>query len=174
MSVSAEIFEQLRALGIQYEGLAHAPVHNMEDCRFTEAELGGIMPKNLLLTPRNRSAFALVILMPDAPFRTSDISKQMGMPRLSFAADGDLEPTLRTYENALSPLGLMFAPEGMRVGIDRRLRDCDRLLFHPNDSGMTVAISGADFFERFLPAMDVEVVDLVVDCRGALWAPANL
>lgn len=153
-SVKDEVLARLRQMGIAFDLFEHAPVATMEDCRPAEAALGGEMPKNLFLTPRNHCAHYLVIARAEAPFRTGSVSRQLGASRLSFASPEELEALMRTRPGAISPMGLLFDDgRSVRLGIDRALRDRPRLLFHPCVNTATLALSGADFFERFLPAL---------------------
>ncbi len=164
-SVKEDVLAALGALGIPYELLEHAPVHTMEDCRAAEEALGGVMPKNLFLTPRNHASHHLLIARAEAPFRTSRISRQLGVSRLSFATAEELMEMLRTLPGAISPLGLLFDGEKkVRLAIDRALRGEERLLFHPCVNTATLAVSGADFFGRLLPALGHEAV--YVDMEG--------
>ena len=164
-SVKEDVLAALGALGIPYELLEHAPVHTMEDCRAAEEALGGVMPKNLFLTPRNHASHHLLIARAEAPFRTSRISRQLGVSRLSFATAEELMEMLRTLPGAISPMGLLFDGEKkVRLAIDRALRGEERLLFHPCVNTATLAISGADFFGRLLPALGHEAV--YVDMEG--------
>ena len=166
-SVKEDVLSALAALGVSYELLEHAPVHTMEDCKAAEEALGGVMPKNLFLflTPRNHASHHLLIARPDAPFRTSRISRQLGVSRLSFATAEELMDMLRTLPGAISPMGLLFDGEKkVRLAIDRALRGEERLLFHPCVNTATLAVSGADFFERLLPALGHEAA--YVDMEG--------
>ena len=164
-SVKEDVLSALAALGVSYELLEHAPVHTMEDCKAAEEALGGVMPKNLFLTPRNHASHHLLIARPDAPFRTSRISRQLGVSRLSFATAEELMEMLRTLPGAISPMGLLFDGEKkVRLAIDRALRGEERLLFHPCVNTATLAVSGADFFERLLPALGHEAA--YVDMEG--------
>ena len=164
-SVKEDVLSALAALGVPYDLLEHAPVHTMEDCKAAEEALGGVMPKNLFLTPRNHASHHLLIARPDAPFRTSRISRQLGVSRLSFATAGELMDMLRTLPGAISPMGLLFDGEKkVRLAIDRALRGEERLLFHPCVNTATLAVSGADFFERLLPALGHEAA--YVDMEG--------
>ena len=131
----------------------------MEDCKAAEKALGGVMPKNLFLTPRNHASHHLLIARAEAPFRTALISRQLGVSRLSFATSGELMDMLRTLPGAISPLGLLFDGERkVRLAIDRTLRGEERLLFHPCVNTATLALSGKDFFERLLPSLQHEAV----------------
>lgn len=164
-SVKEDVLAALGALGIPYELLEHAPVHTMEDCRAAEEALGGVMPKNLFLTPRNHASHHLLIARAEAPFRTSRVSRQLGVSRLSFATAEELMDMLRTLPGAISPMGLLFDGEKkVHLAIDRALRGEERLLFHPCVNTATLAISGADFFGRLLPALGHEAV--YVDMEG--------
>ena len=164
-SVKEDVLSALGALGVSYELLEHAPVHTMEDCKAAEEALGGVMPKNLFLTPRNHATHHLLIARADAPFRTARISRQLGVSRLSFATAEELMEMLRTLPGAISPMGLLFDQERkVRLAIDRALRGEERLLFHPCVNTATLAVSGADFFERLLPALGHEAT--YVDMQG--------
>lgn len=164
-SVKEDVLAALGALGIPYELLEHAPVHTMEDCKAAEEALGGVMPKNLFLTPRNHATHHLLIARAEAPFRTSRVSRQLGVSRLSFATAEELMDMLRTLPGAISPMGLLFDGEKkVRLAIDRALRGEERLLFHPCVNTATLAVSGADFFGRLLPALGHEAV--YVDMEG--------
>lgn len=147
------ITKELDRLGIAYRMADHPAAHTVEDCKWAEQLIGARIPKNLFLTPRNLSQFYLCVAMPDAEFRTASISKQVGASRLSFGSPEKLAELLLTYPGAVSPLGLLFSEaKGVRVLIDRNLQNLPRLAFHPNDNTKSVAMSGEDFFDRFLPA----------------------
>ena len=164
-SVKEDVLSALGALGVSYELLEHAPVHTMEDCKAAEEALGGVMPKNLFLTPRNHATHHLLIARADAPFRTARVSRQLGVSRLSFATAEELMEMLRTLPGAISPMGLLFDGEKkVHLAIDRALRGEERLLFHPCVNTATLAVSGADFFGRLLPALGHEAV--YVDMEG--------
>jgi len=149
--VEAEVYARLRAMGVAFEKVEHAPVHTIEDCRVAEELLGGIVPKNLFLTPRNESAFYLLLTRAEN-FRTADVSKKIGSSRLSFASAERLMEKMRTLPGAISPMGLLF-PEAREVKliVDRELLSLPRLLFHPCVNTATLSMSSTDFFEKFLP-----------------------
>ena len=158
MEVNERVIEGLRAMGIPFDLISHPAAHTMADCEAPARELGGLMPKNLFLVPKNRKVFWLCVTRPDAVFRTSDISKQVGSARLSFAPEEDLMRLLLTRPGAISPMGLMFEEaRDVRLIMDEQLKDEKRLIFHPCVNTFSLAMSGEDFFERFLPATGHEV-----------------
>ncbi|MBQ3269598.1 MAG: prolyl-tRNA synthetase associated domain-containing protein [Clostridia bacterium] len=162
MSAVAEaVFAFLDGAGIAYRAIGHAPAYTMEDCAALDAALGALTVKNIFLTTKSRKRFYLCICRPDARFVTSDISKQVGSPRLSFAPEEMLYKKLRCHGGSASPMGLIF-PEAAGVGliVDSTLRGVGTLAFHPCDNTRTLAMAGEDFFTRFLPAVHVEAMDV--------------
>ncbi|MGI6237571.1 MAG: prolyl-tRNA synthetase associated domain-containing protein [Candidatus Excrementavichristensenella sp.] len=153
MTASDEILRKLKELGIPFTLVCHPLAQTMEDLKGVEQELGALIPKNLFLTPRNRSALYLCLVRPDYPFRTADISKQIGSSRLSFGTPEQMEAALHTHPGAVSPLGLLFeSAREVRLVVDRRLLSEPFLGFHPNDNNKTLSMRTEDFFHRFLPA----------------------
>lgn len=154
MNAREQILHHLDQLGVDYRLDEHAPAYTMADCAEVDARLGCLAPKNLFLAPRNQSAFYLCVVRPDAPFRTADVSRQIGSSRLSFGPEERLWEYLNVRPGAISPLGLIFDPEKrVQLLMDEALLDEPRLAFHPNDNAATLVLSGVDFFEKFLPSV---------------------
>ena len=151
-SVKEDVLSALGALGVPYELLEHAPVHTMEDCKAAEEALGGVMPKNLFLTPRNHATHHLLIARADAPFRTARISRQLGVSRLSFATAEELMEMLRTLPGAISPMGLLFDRErAVQLVVDADLLKQERVACHPCVNTASLSMTKGDFFDVFLP-----------------------
>lgn len=167
-TVSA-VLARLDALGIAYRLERHAPAHTMEDCAAVDARMGALSVKNIFLTTKNGRRYYLCITRPEARFRTSDISKQAGSPRLSFAPEEKLFELLRCHGGSASPLGLMFTDQ-VALLADSALTHAEALAFHPCDNTLTVAMSGRDFFGVFLPSTGVrptfvEIHDFLADTK---------
>ena len=153
-TVKDDVFARLDEMGIPFRAAEHEPVHTIEDCKVAEDLLGAKMPKNLFLTPRNMSAFYLLIVRGEASFRTSDISRQAGSARLSFAPPEKLMEMMRTLPGAISPMGLLFDEEHkIRLLVDEALKDEPELVFHPCVNTASLALKNEDFFGKFLPAL---------------------
>ena len=155
--VAEAVYAWLDGLGIPYRRAEHAPAHTMEDCAEVDRTLGALTVKNIFLTTKNGKRFYLCLTRPDVRFHTADISRQAGSSRLSFAPEEKLFEKLRARAGSASPMGLIF-PEAAGVGllVDSALLDVPVLAFHPCDNTRTLAMSGADFFEKFLPSVGVE------------------
>ena len=153
MEFHEEILRFLDGQGIRYDLMEHPPVHTMEECEGPMKALHGLMPKNLFLRPRRQAEFYLCIVRPDAAFSTSLVSKQIGSSRLQFASAEEMQDILLTQPGAVSPLALIREEaKGVRFLADERLREEERLIFHPCVNTRSLAVAGTDFFEKFLPA----------------------
>ena len=167
-AVADAVFAFLDGAGIAYRAMEHAPAHTMADCAAIDAALGALTVKNIFLTTKNRKRFYLCICRPEARFVTSDISKQVGSSRLSFAPEAMLFAKLRCHGGSASPMGLIF-PEASDVGliVDSALHGVGTLAFHPCDNTRSLAMAGEDFFGRFLPAVGVEAAEADFGTMGA-------
>lgn len=153
-SMKNEVYARLDAMGIPYRRMAHEAAYTMEDCAAVDAKLGAVSCKNYFLTTKSRKVYCLCLVRPNAKFRTADISRQAGTPRLSFADEAAMAELLRTFPGAVTPMGLMFDPENrVRLLVDSALVGAGDLGFHPCDNTETLAMADSDFFGRFLPAV---------------------
>ena len=158
-NVAETIFAHLDGLGIEYRSVEHAPAFTMEDCAEVDRGLHALTVKNIFLTTKNKKNFYLCITHPNARFRTADISRQAGSSRLSFAPEEMLFDILHAHGGSASPLGLVFDPEcRVTLLVDSVLVHEQTLAFHPCDNTRTIAMSGRDFFEAFLPSVKHEPV----------------
>lgn len=153
MSVCEEVTARLRQLEIPFELMQHEPIYTMEECGWVSERMAGVIPKNLFLRPRRAEAYCLLLMRGELPFRASQVSRQVGLPRLGFADEEALYRLLRTRPGSISPMGLLFdGGNEVTLLVDEALRGEKRLLFHPCDNRFTLAMSGEDFFGRFLTA----------------------
>lgn len=131
----------------------------MEDCAAISAALEVHICKNLLLTPRNRSAFYLLCLPAEKPFSTKDFSKLIGSSRLSFATEEDLVALLGCHAGSASVLGLMNDTEHrVTLAIDRAVAGDEWFGCHPCKNTSSLRLKTRDVLEKFLPATGHEAV----------------
>lgn len=166
MSNQQKVIEKLHGLNIPFEEYHHAAAHTMEDCqRLPYAGLDVTFCKNILLCNRQKTDFYLYVTLADKPFRTADVSKLLGVSRLSFAP-GEALPTLLGLESgSLSPLALWFDPEKrIRLVLDSDIFARGRMAFHPCDNTATVIFAREVFLHQVLPALEHEPTELCVPC----------
>ena len=136
MSIKAKVLTRLREEGFSCEVHEHAAAPTMEDClALPYAAPDVTFCKNILLCNRQTTAFYLLVMPPEKPFRTSQVSKLLGSSRLSFAPPQALVQMLGLESGSLSPLALWF-DEGKRIALvfDKEVRKPGRIAFHPGDN----------------------------------------
>ena len=146
-------YDFLDSLGIKYERCDHAPAMTMEACEEIDRELDVRMCKNLFLCNRQKTDFYLLLMPGDKPFRTKELSSQIGSARLSFASGEDMEKYLGLLPGSASVMGLMNDGEReVRLLVDRDLLCEEYFGCHPCVNTSSLKIKSADIFEKFLPA----------------------
>ena len=156
-------YDLLDSLGIVYRRADHPAAMTMEACVQIDQAFGAEICKNLLLCNRQQTAFYLLLLPPDKPFRTSVLSKAIGSSRLSFASAEHMEAFLDITPGSLSVLGLMNDTDHrVRLLMEREVYEAEYLSCHPCICTSSLKLKTADVLEKFLPhtGHDVTVVDL--------------
>ena len=157
--VEDRTYAALTALGIPFDRVDHDPAEDMADCAVISQALGADICKNLLLTPRNRSALYLLCMPGDKPFSTKDFSKLIGSSRLSFATEEDLIGLLGCHAGSASILGLMNDTEHrVTLAIDRTVAEDEWFGCHPCENTSSLRLKTCDVLEKFLPATGHEAV----------------
>lgn len=157
--VENRVYESLARLEIPFTRVDHEAAFTMEDCVAIGEALDVSICKNLLLTPRNRSAFYLLCLPAEKPFSTKDFSKLIGSSRLSFATEEDLVALLGCHAGSASVLGLMNDTEHrVTLAIDRAVAEDEWFGCHPCKNTSSLRLKTRDVLEKFLPATGHEAV----------------
>ena len=156
-------YDLLELLGIDYLRIDHDHADTMEACREIEKVLGCPICKNLLLTNRQMTDYYLLMMPGDKPFKTKNLSRQIGSARLSFASDEQMQSLLDITPGSLSVLGLMNDTDGrVRLLMDSDLMQFEQIGCHPCVNSSTLKLDLNDLLEILLPAMHHELtfVDL--------------
>ena len=152
------VYDLLDSLQIEYTRVDHAPAATMEDCEAVDAVLGVKMCKNLFLTNRQQTAFYLLLMPADKPFKTKELSAQIGSARLSFGSGEQMEAKLGVTPGSASLMGLMNDPEGqVQLLVDEDLLNCEFLGCHPCINTSSLCLRTADAFGSFLRAVRHEM-----------------
>ncbi len=139
------VLEALSDMGIAYRGTTHEHADTIEACRGVEKAIGAPICKNLFLCNRQKTAFYLLIMPGDKPFKTKYLSEQIGSARLSFADGADMERLIGCRPGSASMLGLLFDREKqVRFLIDRDLLAEEYWGFHPCVNTATLRLKRTD------------------------------
>ena len=148
--VEEEIYDRLDQLGIDYLRVDHDHADTMEDCRLIEAQLGARICKNLFLCNRQKTKYYLLLIAAGKQFHTANISKQLGVSRLSFCTEEQLMDRLGLLPGSVTPMALAHkGTEDITVVIDEDILSMDTVCVHPCVSSASLAIKLDDLL-RFL------------------------
>ena len=126
----------------------------MEACAQVDAALEAGICKNLLLCNRQCTDFYLLMMPGDKPFKTKELSAQIGSSRLSFAAPEYMERFLDITPGSLSVLGLMNdETNAVKLLIDEDLLKEEKIGMHPCINTSSLRLATSDLLEVILPAV---------------------
>ena len=126
----------------------------MEICEEIDRVLGATICKNLFLCNRQQTDFYLLMMPGDKPFKTTDLSSQIGSSRLSFGTPDYMEQLVDITPGSLSILGLMNDKEGrVRLLIDRDVLSGEYIGCHPCINTSSLRMKTSDMVEKLIPAL---------------------
>ena len=88
------VYDLLDRLALSYQRIDHEAAMTMEACAAVDEALEATICKNLMLCNRQNTEFYLLLIPGDKPFKTKELSHQIGTSRLSFAAPEYMEQFL--------------------------------------------------------------------------------
>ena len=145
------VYELLDKLKIPYERIDHDRADTMEVCEEIDKKLGVTMCKNLFLRNQQKTTFFLLLIPGDKKFMTKDLSKQLGISRLSFAEPEYMEKYLNITPGSVSVLGLMNDKDWyVDLLIDKDVLDAEYIGCHPCVNTSSLKIKTSDILKKFL------------------------
>jgi Ala-tRNA(Pro) deacylase len=147
-----DVYNCLDKLEIDYYRTDHEPADTMEACNRIDAVLGVTICKNLFLCNRQKTAFYLLMMPGDKPFKTKELSSQINSSRLSFAGADDMLKFLNTTPGSVSIMGLMNDTENkVNLLIDKDILNDEYIGCHPCINTSSLKLKREDLFQKFLP-----------------------
>ena len=144
----------LDSLRIPYDRIDHDPAFTMEACAEIDIVFGTKMCKNLFLRNSNGSAFYLLLMPGDKPFKTKELSAQIMSTRLSFADENHMREYLDLTPGSVTVMGLANDRENrVQLLIDRDVYEEEYFCCHPCINTSSIRLRTADVMDRFLPAV---------------------
>ena len=149
-----KVYDLLDSLGIEYDRADHDAAMTMEACEEVDKALDVKICKNLFLTNRQGTAFYLLLIPGDKPFKTKDLSSQIGSSRLSFGSHELMEDILDITPGSLSVLGLMNdLDHDVTLLIDEDVISAEYFGCHPCINTSTLKFKTSDRTEKIIPAL---------------------
>lgn len=153
-SVEAACYEFLGRLGVEFSRVDHEEADTIEKCLEIEEIIGVGICKNLFLCNRQKTDFYLLMMDGHKQFRTADVSKKLGVSRLSFGTAEDMQALLGVTPGSVSVLGLMNDKNRrVQLVIDKDVIAKDFIRCHPCRNTSTLRIATTDLLGKILPAL---------------------
>lgn len=153
--VEQKVYELLDALCVEYLRLDHEPAFTMEICAEIDKSLGAAICKNLFLTNRQKTDFYLLMMPAGKVFKTKELSKALGVARLSFGDADTMLSLLGTAPGSASVMGLMNDKEGrVRLVIDEDVLKEEFVGCHPCVNTSSLKIKTEDLLNKILPFLN--------------------
>ena len=150
-------YDLLDSLGVHYQRIDHEAAMTMEACAEIDRVLDATICKNLLLCNRQCTSFYLLMIPGDKVFKTSELSKQIGSSRLSFAKPEHMEQFLDITPGSVSVLGLMNDHDNhVQLLIDEDVLKGEYFGCHPCINTSSLRLRTQDLMEKIIPAMGHE------------------
>ena len=148
------VYDLLERLDIPFTRADHPAAFTMEECEAVSQALHTPICKNLFLCNRQKTAFYLLLLPASKPFRTKEITAQLGCARLSFAGEEQLASLLHLTPGSATIFGLQYDTENrVQLVVDRDLLDEAYFGCHPCINTSTIRLKTSDVFDRLTHAL---------------------
>lgn len=148
------VYDLLERLDIPFTRADHPAAFTMEECEAVSQALHTPICKNLFLCNRQKTAFYLLLLPASRPFRTKEITAQLGCARLSFAGEEQLASLLHLTPGSATIFGLQYDTENrVQLVVDRDLLDEAYFGCHPCINTSTIRLKTSDVFDRLTHAL---------------------
>ncbi len=153
------VYDLLDSLQIEYQRIDHEAVTNMAECAEIDQLLQATICKNLFLCNRQETNFYLLMIPGDRKFLTKELSKQLGVSRLSFASATYMEKYLDITPGSVSVMGLMNDTEKkIQLVIDEDVLKGEYVGCHPCINTSSLRLRTADLTGKFLSAVEHEPI----------------
>ena len=155
------VYEFLDRIGADYMRTDHPdrPATTMEVCAEVDAILGVRICKNLFLCNRQKTNYYLLIMPGDKPFKTKELSKQMGISRLSFADGEAMNRLLGVDPGSVSVMGLINDTEhSVQLVLDEDVLKEELFGCHPCENTSSLRFATSELTDKILPALGVTPV----------------
>lgn len=143
-----ELFKVLGELCISFEYHEHPPLATIEEAIIHWQDYNSGRCKNIFFRNHKGDRHYLVILEHLRLLNIHDLEKRLKQGKLTFASDQRLKKYLGVEPGSVSPFGLINDKENhVHLFIDEKLKEFDRLAFHPNDNTASLIITRSDLIK---------------------------
>ena len=162
--VEEKVYDFLDQLNVPFNRVDHKPAYSMALCENIEKILKAPIYKNLFLSNTQGTKFYLLVTLGNKKFKTKEISKQLGVARLSFGKEEKMIEYLSCTPGSASILGILFdKTQQVQLLIDEDIMNNDYFGCHPCQNTSTLSISTEDLFKKIIPYSQHEYIKVKVN-----------
>jgi Ala-tRNA(Pro) deacylase len=148
MKGQKDLYELLGQLSIEFEYHEHPPLATIEDAKIHWENYNSGRCKNIFFRNHKGDRHYLVVLEHLRQLNIHDLEKRLKQGKLTFASDNRLKKYLGVEPGSVSPFGLINDTEKhVHLFLDEKLKEFNRLTFHPNINTASLVISTNDFLK---------------------------
>lgn len=124
----------------------------MEECKEVDQALQTEIRKSIFLCNQKKTSFFLVVLPADKQLDTATLGKKIGVSKLSFAPEADMEKYLGQKPGAASVMGLVNdEDEYVQLIVDKEVADEEWFGCNPGINTAHLKMKTEDLLKKFLP-----------------------
>lgn len=150
--LQAKVYETLETLHIPYQRVETDEVITMEDCAAVDEKLQMDMVKTLFLSNRQQTEFYLFVTEGKTRFDSKAFSRELNIPRVSFAPEEQMHAMLGTQIGAATVFSILLdSAASVHLVIDAKVLAHD---FYGCSDGTTTGylkLPTQELFEKLLP-----------------------
>lgn len=165
----ARAYRFLDGLGIRFGRIDHPDrrAETMAACAEIDKLLNVRICKNLFLCNRQKTDFYLLVMPADKPFKTKELSGQMGISRLSFGDEEAMGRLLDVHPGSVSVLALMNDKDHkVRLIIDADVLKQEIFGCHPCENSTSIRFTTKELTEKVIPALGADPVIVKLTGEG--------
>lgn len=142
------IYQTLDSRAMEYTRVESDPGVTMEQCRNLDRAFGVDTVKTIVLTNRQKSRFWLYVTHARKQFITKEFSASLGIPRVSFADEEQMQRLIGTVHGAATPLGLIAESAAeVTFVMDRDVAACESIVVTDGDPCGFICLKVADLIK---------------------------
>lgn len=146
------VYQIFNKLHIFFERVDNDVVESMEECKEIDEVLGTEIRKSIFLCNQKKTSFFLVVLPADKQLDTNELSKKIGVSKLSFASGELMEKHLGQKPGAASVMGLVNdEDEYVQLIIDKEVAEEEWFGCNPGTNKAHLKMKTQDLLKKFLP-----------------------
>ena len=150
ITTEKEILDYLDGHGFHYQRVEHAPVYTCAEAERERPPLPAASLKNLFLRDKKGQRFFLAVTACEKSLDFSRLAQQVGVSKLSFGPEDDLERLLGVGRGAVTVLGLVNdAEHRVELWVDAQVWKSENFLCHPLVNTATLVLSKASLMHFF-------------------------